>query len=66
MTRSLERHIRNLDFLRTRTRGKFLFAGEEKVYVRSVTYGPSELPWPRVSVISFTCNGERTLECALA
>ncbi len=39
MTRSLERHIRNLDFLRPRTRGKFLFAGEEKLYVRGVTYG---------------------------
>jgi O-antigen biosynthesis protein len=40
MTKSLERRVRNLDFLRPRTRGKFLFAGEEKLYVRGVTYGP--------------------------
>ena len=40
MTKSLERRVRNLDFLRPHTRGKFLFAGEEKLYVRGVTYGP--------------------------
>jgi O-antigen biosynthesis protein len=40
MTKGLERRVRNLDFLRPRTRGKFLFAGEEKLYVRGVTYGP--------------------------
>jgi beta-galactosidase/beta-glucuronidase len=40
MTESLERRVRNFDFLRPRTRGKFLFAGEEKLYVRGVTYGP--------------------------
>jgi hypothetical protein len=26
--------------IRPRVRGKFLFAGEEKLYVRGVTYGP--------------------------
>ena len=40
MAKSLERRVRNLDFLRPRTRGKFLFAGEEKLYVLGVTYGP--------------------------
>jgi len=40
MAKNLERRVRNLDFLRPRTRGKFLFAGEEKLYVRGVTYGP--------------------------
>lgn len=40
MARRLERRVRNLDFLRPHTRGKFLFAGEEKLYVRGVTYGP--------------------------
>jgi O-antigen biosynthesis protein len=40
MAKSLERRVRDLDFLRPRTRGKFLFAGEEKLYVRGVTYGP--------------------------
>lgn len=39
MARSLERPVRNLDFLRPRTRGKFLFAVEDKFYVRGVTYG---------------------------
>src|SRR5215211_5213634 len=40
MAKSLERCVGNLDFLRPRTRGKFLFAGEEKLYVCGVTYGP--------------------------
>jgi len=40
MAKSLERRVRNLDFLRPRTQGKFLFAGEEKLYVRGATYGP--------------------------
>jgi hypothetical protein len=41
MARNLERRrVRNLDFLRPRVRGEFLFAGEEKLYVRGATYGP--------------------------
>ena len=32
----LERRLRKPDFLRPRTRGRFLFAGEEKVYVSKV------------------------------
>ena len=40
MARSLERRVENLASLRPRIRGKFLFAGDEKLYVRGVTYGP--------------------------
>jgi len=47
---------------RPRTQGKFLFAGEEKLYLR-VAEAPlsADLPWPRISVIVCSHNGERTL-----
>jgi hypothetical protein len=32
----LERRLRKPDFLRPRTRGRFLFAGEERLYVSKV------------------------------
>jgi hypothetical protein len=32
----LKRRLRKLDFLRPRTRGRFLCAGEEKLYVSKV------------------------------
>jgi hypothetical protein len=35
MVRRLERRVRNLNFLWPRTRGEFLFAGEEPLYGRA-------------------------------